>query len=159
MALIPANPSMSRLKVCIRRDHDTHVRMHNMHTLVAGDVFDVTRKSDVYGPGKTYNIFAGKDGSRGLGMSSLKPEDAVPDYSTLLENEKKVLDDWHGFFSCVSSYPHAICYVFEKRLIPITFLYIQETLQRRWSCHGPATCGRPSTLEKLILTQTCHNEI
>jgi hypothetical protein len=28
-------------------------------------------------------IFAGKDASRGLGMSSLKPEDAVSDYSTL----------------------------------------------------------------------------
>jgi membrane-associated progesterone receptor component len=66
-----------------------------------GDVFDVTRKHDVYGKGGSYNIFAGKDGSKGLGMSSLEPKDAVPDYSTLPENEMKVLDDWHSFFSYV----------------------------------------------------------
>jgi hypothetical protein len=64
----------------------------------AGTVFDVTHKSDVYGPGKSYNIFAGKDGSKGLGMSSLKTEDAVPDYSTLEEKDRKTLDDWHAFF-------------------------------------------------------------
>ncbi|KAG5719563.1 hypothetical protein E4T56_gene14202, partial [Termitomyces sp. T112] len=40
-----------------------------------------------------------KDGSKGLGMSSLKPEDAVADYSGLNENDRKVLDDWHAFFS------------------------------------------------------------
>ncbi|KAG6335685.1 hypothetical protein ID866_3391, partial [Astraeus odoratus] len=56
-------------------------------------------KRDVYGKGGSYNIFAGRDGSRGLGKSSLNPEDAVPDYSTLPENEMKVLDDWHSFFS------------------------------------------------------------
>lgn len=72
-----------------------------IHTHSAGVVFDVTRKRDVYGPGGSYSIFAGKDGSRGLGMSSLKPEDAVPDYSALPENERKVLDDWHAFFEYV----------------------------------------------------------
>lgn len=46
-------------------------------------------------------MFAGKDGSRGLGMSSLKPEDAVPDWSTLPPDEKKVLADWHAYFRCV----------------------------------------------------------
>lgn len=64
-----------------------------------GAVFDVTRKADVYGPGKSYNVFAGKDGSRGLGMSSLKTEDAVPDYRGLTEKDRKVLDDWYDFFS------------------------------------------------------------
>ncbi|KAG6375527.1 cytochrome b5 [Boletus reticuloceps] len=69
-----------------------------IYVSIKGDVFDVTRKRDVYGSGGSYNIFAGKDGSKGLGMSSLKPEDAVPDYSALPENERKVLDDWHSFF-------------------------------------------------------------
>lgn len=64
-----------------------------------GTVFDVSNKKEMYGPGASYNLFAGKDGSRGLGLSSLKPEDAVPDWSTLGEAEKKVLDQWHGFFS------------------------------------------------------------
>ena len=70
-----------------------------IYVSIKGDVFDVTRKADVYGPGKSYNVFAGKDGSKGFGMSSVKPEDAVPDWSGLPDNEKKVLDDWHSFFS------------------------------------------------------------
>lgn len=67
--------------------------------MIQGTIFDVTHKRDVYGPGGSYHIFAGKDGSKGLGMSSLKPEDAVPDYSGLDEKDSKVLDDWHAFFS------------------------------------------------------------
>ena len=48
----------------------------------------------MYGKGAGYNIFAGKDASRGLGKSSLKPEDAVADYSTLDQSEMGVLEDW-----------------------------------------------------------------
>lgn len=66
-----------------------------------GAIFDVSKKVDVYGKGKSYNLFAGKDASKALGMSSLKPEDAVSDYSTLPENERKVLEDWYSFFKCV----------------------------------------------------------
>jgi membrane-associated progesterone receptor component len=66
-----------------------------------GTIFDVSAKADVYGLGKSYNIFAGKDGSKGLGLSSLKEEDAVADYSGLDEKDRKVLDDWHSFFSYV----------------------------------------------------------
>ena len=32
-------------------------------------------------------------------MSSLKQEDAVPDYSVLSASEMTVLNDWHSFFS------------------------------------------------------------
>lgn len=53
----------------------------------------------MYGPGGGYSIFAGKDASRGLGMSSLKPEDAVPDWSQLSDEHRQVLDQWHDFFS------------------------------------------------------------
>ncbi|KAJ7644822.1 cytochrome b5-like heme/steroid binding domain-containing protein [Roridomyces roridus] len=70
-----------------------------IYVSIKGTVFDVSHKADVYGPGKSYSIFAGKDGSKGLGMSSLKPEDAIPDYSELSEKDRKVLDDWHSFFS------------------------------------------------------------
>ncbi|CAE6423002.1 unnamed protein product [Rhizoctonia solani] len=59
----------------------------------SGTVFDVTAKRDVYGPGGSYSVFAGKDGSKGLGLSSLKAEDAVPDWSTLEEKERGVLND------------------------------------------------------------------
>lgn len=67
-----------------------------------GTVFDVSRKAEVYGPGKSYNLFAGRDGSKGLGMSSLKAEHAVSDYSELDEKDLKVLNDWHEFFAYVA---------------------------------------------------------
>jgi hypothetical protein len=50
-------------------------------------------------------------------MSSLKPEDAVPDYSQLPANERKVLDDWHSFFQCVALFPHS------KILIDLTLKF------------------------------------
>jgi predicted heme/steroid binding protein len=69
-----------------------------------GTIFDVSRKRETYGPGGSYAILAGKDGSRALGLSSLKPEDAVPDWSTLEEKDRKTLNDWHTFFTCVVSF-------------------------------------------------------
>ncbi|KAL1655966.1 hypothetical protein SLS61_001530 [Didymella pomorum] len=81
---------------------------------IKGDVFDVSGK-ETYAPGKgyhgkweicatserllTYPVFAGKEPNRALGKSSLKPEDCVPDHSTLSETETKTLNDWHTFFS------------------------------------------------------------
>jgi membrane-associated progesterone receptor component len=44
-------------------------------------------------------VFAGKEPNKALGQSSLKPEDCISDYSTLSDSEKKVLNDWHTFFS------------------------------------------------------------
>jgi membrane-associated progesterone receptor component len=46
-----------------------------------------------------YLVFAGKEPNKALGQSSLKPEDCISDYSTLNDSEKKVLNDWHTFFS------------------------------------------------------------
>jgi hypothetical protein len=46
----------------------------------------------------SYHVFAGKDASKGLGLSSVKPEDAVPDYSGLDETAMKTLDGWYEFF-------------------------------------------------------------
>ncbi|OJT02635.1 hypothetical protein TRAPUB_6816 [Trametes pubescens] len=70
-----------------------------IYVAIKGTVFDVTRKADTYGKGKSYNLFAGKDASRALGMSSLKEEDAVSDYSTLSAADLKTLNDWFDFFS------------------------------------------------------------
>ena len=46
-----------------------------------------------------YLVFAGKEPNRALGLSSLKPEDCISDYSQLSEKETQVLNDWHTFFS------------------------------------------------------------
>lgn len=61
----------------------------------------MSKKVDVYGKGQSYNLFAGKDASKALGMSSLKQEDAISDYSTLPENEMKTLEEWYSFFQWV----------------------------------------------------------
>jgi hypothetical protein len=40
-------------------------------------------------------VFAGKDASRALAKSSVKEEDALPEWSDLSEKEKGVLNDWY----------------------------------------------------------------
>ena len=52
-------------------------------------------------PGKGYNVFAGRDASKALGKSSMKPEDLSADYSDLTEWELKVLDDWLAYYTKV----------------------------------------------------------
>ncbi|KIW91159.1 uncharacterized protein Z519_08054 [Cladophialophora bantiana CBS 173.52] len=44
-------------------------------------------------------VFAGKDPSRALALSSLKPEDCVPEWDDLDDKYKTVLDEWYTFFS------------------------------------------------------------
>lgn len=44
-------------------------------------------------------VFAGKDPSRALATSSLKPEDCVPDWTDLDDSQKTVLGEWFTFFS------------------------------------------------------------
>ncbi|KDE05573.1 hypothetical protein MVLG_04068 [Microbotryum lychnidis-dioicae p1A1 Lamole] len=70
-----------------------------IYVAIKGTVFDVSAKKDMYGPGCGYHIFTGKDASCALGKSSLKIEDADPDYSKLNEEEMKVLDDWFKYFA------------------------------------------------------------
>jgi hypothetical protein len=58
------------------------------------------RERDMRGKGADcQTVFAGKDASRALAQSSLKPEDCVPEWEDLGDKEKKVLDDWVTFFS------------------------------------------------------------
>jgi len=44
-------------------------------------------------------VFAGRDASRALAQSSLKPEDCSPEWEDLPEKEQGVLRDWYTFFS------------------------------------------------------------
>ncbi|KAF9167329.1 hypothetical protein DFQ26_004970 [Actinomortierella ambigua] len=58
-----------------------------IYVAIKGTIFDVSSKRQMYGPGAGYHVFAGKDASKALGMSSLKLEDCVADYSGLDEKE------------------------------------------------------------------------
>ena len=44
-------------------------------------------------------VFAGKDASRALAMSSVKPEDVTAEWEDLGDKEKTVLEEWMTFFS------------------------------------------------------------
>ena len=46
-------------------------------------------------------MFAGRDASKALGKTSIKPEDLSADYSELTEWELKVLDDWLAYYTKV----------------------------------------------------------
>ncbi|CAH0053201.1 unnamed protein product [Clonostachys solani] len=74
------------------------VGRHSNMVPTQGKVYDVTGKT-AYEPGNSYHVFAGKDASRALGKSSVKPEDVSADWQDLSDSEKKVLDDWVTFFS------------------------------------------------------------
>ncbi|KAI6825111.1 hypothetical protein KC340_g1351 [Hortaea werneckii] len=63
-----------------------------------GTVFDVTGNK-AYGPEGSYKVFAGKDASRALAQSSLKPEECRPEWEDLSDEHKKVLSDWYTYFS------------------------------------------------------------
>lgn len=78
--------------------YDGTVDSKPVYVAVKGTIFDVTPRKEMYSPGKGYSIFAGKDASRALGMSSLKPEHAVSDYTTLTPQQMKVLDDWFEYY-------------------------------------------------------------
>lgn len=43
-------------------------------------------------------VFAGKDSSRALALSSLKPEDCRPEWHDLDDKDKQVLGEWYAFF-------------------------------------------------------------
>ena len=84
------------------------------YVAIKGTVFDVTgNESYTTGPYKgrvdlgcgylrlirKSVVFAGKDASRALAMSSVKPEDVTSEWEDLGDKEKKVLDEWTVFFS------------------------------------------------------------
>ncbi|KAG0377685.1 hypothetical protein BGX24_005624 [Mortierella sp. AD032] len=79
-------------------EHDGSKEDGLIYVAIKGIVFDVTAKKAMYGPSGGYHCFAGKDASKALGKSSLKPEDCVADYSELTEKELKTMEDWYIFF-------------------------------------------------------------
>ncbi|KAI5294351.1 hypothetical protein KEM52_004197 [Ascosphaera acerosa] len=67
------------------------------YVAIKGVVFNVSR-NPMYKPDGSYHLFAGKDASRGLACSSLKPEDARPEWYDLTDSQKKTLEEWFTFF-------------------------------------------------------------
>jgi len=85
--------SVEDLSKCDGSDPDKPV-----YVAIKGTVFDVSKNS-AYATEGQYHVFAGKDASRALATSSLKPEDCVPTWEDLEDKEKTVLEEWMMFFS------------------------------------------------------------
>ncbi|KAI9338197.1 cytochrome b5-like heme/steroid binding domain-containing protein [Obelidium mucronatum] len=69
-----------------------------VYLAIKGTVYDVTSARKMYSAGSGYSVFAGKDASKALGMSSLKPADCVADYSSLNAEQMETLDKWAAFY-------------------------------------------------------------
>lgn len=69
-----------------------------LYLAVKKTIFDVSKAKDMYGPGKSYHAFVGKDASRALGMSTTKLEHCVSDYSTLDVDQLQVLEQWYALY-------------------------------------------------------------
>ncbi|KAI9282202.1 cytochrome b5-like heme/steroid binding domain-containing protein [Sporodiniella umbellata] len=92
-------PKTTPITVSELRKYDGSDPSLPIYVGIKGDVFDVSKNTASYGPGAGYNVFAGKDSSKALGKSSLKPEECIADYSDLTEKELETLEQWHAFFS------------------------------------------------------------
>jgi len=77
-------------------------------------------------------VFAGRDASKALGKSSMKPEDLSADYSELTEWELTVLDDWLAYYTkvCIHGF-----YTVSSRIVYLSALALElDILNRPLSC-------------------------
>ena len=72
---------------------------------IRGQVYDVTRGRDFYGPGGPYGMFAGKDCTRALAKVSFDVELFTSDIEGLEPEELEKLEEWiemfEGKYRCV----------------------------------------------------------
>jgi len=70
-------------------------------TAIYGDIFDVSRRSDLYGTGGSYSLFAGRDATRALSKMQLTPtlfSGEYDDLADLTDNERATARNWHEDF-------------------------------------------------------------
>lgn len=68
-----------------------------------GVVYDVSAGEDLYGPGKAYGVFAGKEVSRCLGKMDISDKESNAGWANLNEENMKVLQDWKDLYD--TKYP------------------------------------------------------
>ncbi|PRP87789.1 hypothetical protein PROFUN_04263 [Planoprotostelium fungivorum] len=68
--------------------------------LMSGNIYDVTPKASMYGPGGPYHNFTGTDASRALGKGVTDRSEANnTNWTDLTSDEMQQLDEWAGFYS------------------------------------------------------------
>ncbi|KAI8909031.1 cytochrome b5-like heme/steroid binding domain-containing protein [Gorgonomyces haynaldii] len=80
------------------------VQDSRIYLAVRGKVYDVTRSAGFYGPGSSYENFAGRDASRGLAKNSFDPSVLTPvdkpldRLDDLTREETQSLNEWESHF-------------------------------------------------------------
>ncbi|XP_063916710.1 neuferricin [Zophobas morio] len=69
-----------------------------LYLAVLGKIFDVSKGSKHYGPGKAYNFFVGKDASRSFITGKFGDNDVDDRVSDLSQEELRSLNHWVGFY-------------------------------------------------------------
>jgi len=70
-------------------------------TAIYGDIFDVSQRSDLYGIGGSYSLFAGRDATRALSKMQLDPSlfsNEYDDLTDLTDKERATARNWHEDF-------------------------------------------------------------
>jgi membrane-associated progesterone receptor component len=70
-------------------------------TAIHGDIFDVSQRSDLYGIGGSYSLFAGRDATRALSKMQLDPSlfsNEYDDLADLTDKERSTARNWHEDF-------------------------------------------------------------
>eukprot|EP00003_Mantamonas_plastica_P005633 TRINITY_DN14550_c2_g1_i2.p1 TRINITY_DN14550_c2_g1~~TRINITY_DN14550_c2_g1_i2.p1 ORF type:complete len:183 (-),score=68.69 TRINITY_DN14550_c2_g1_i2:26-574(-) len=83
-----------------------------IYLAVKGIIYDVSTGAGFYGPGKPYNVFAGKECSRALAKTSTNPIDVNGEIDSLSYSELETLDQWIAKFD---KYPKVGILVNKKR--------------------------------------------
>jgi len=61
---------------------------------VEGTIYDVTKRWDLYGPGKRYNVFTGADATFAFATMSVQKEDMNKFDVQLNDEQKEILGEW-----------------------------------------------------------------
>ncbi|KAL7752151.1 hypothetical protein RI367_002194 [Sorochytrium milnesiophthora] len=69
-----------------------------VYVAIKGIVYDVSGNRQMYPYNEGYGVFAGRDASRALALSSTKLEDCTSNYSDLPPAKLQTLEEWESFF-------------------------------------------------------------
>ncbi|KAK9798900.1 hypothetical protein WJX73_004926 [Symbiochloris irregularis] len=70
-----------------------------IYVAIKGQIFDVTDARDFYGPGGSYQVFAGKECARALGKMAIEADQCTGQIADLTRRELEILDDWELKFN------------------------------------------------------------
>ncbi|KAI8902904.1 cytochrome b5-like heme/steroid binding domain-containing protein [Globomyces pollinis-pini] len=107
----PITPKHSHPKVIVIREFTPKelsefngVDGKPIYLAVKGEVFDVSSQPGFYGPGSSYENFAGRDASRGLANNSFDEslltdlDSSIDTLQDLNKEESESLEEWHSHF-------------------------------------------------------------